>query len=71
MLLTTSLHDPRGGFWEPLKYCAKMRETAKVFKKDKHIMIKADLTSGHGGSSERYTFMKDEAFKYAFIIKYT
>ena len=34
-------------------------------------MMKIDLNSGHGGSSERYKYMQDEAFKYAFIIKYT
>jgi len=71
ILITTGINDTRVGFWEPVKYCAKMRKTVDSFKKNRDIMMKIDLNSGHGGSSERYKFMEDEAFKYAFIIKYT
>ena len=34
-------------------------------------MMKVDLCSGHSGTSERYKYMLEEAFKYAFLIKYT
>jgi len=71
ILITTGINDTRVGFWEPVKYCAKMRKIVSSFKKERNIMMKIDLNSGHGGSSERYKFMQDEAFKYTFIIKYT
>ncbi len=71
ILITSGINDTRVGFWEPVKYCAKMRKIVSSFKKNRDIMMKIDLNSGHGGSSERYKYMQDEAFKYAFIIKYT
>ena len=72
ILITTGINDTRVAFWEPVKYCAKMRKVVSSFKKDdRDIMMKIDLNAGHGGASGRYQYMKDEAFKYAFLIKYT
>ena len=71
ILITTSVNDTRGGFWEPVKYCAKLRKEVDIFKKNRCLMMKVDLCSGHSGTSERYKYMLEEAFKYAFLIKYT
>ena len=47
-----------------------MRDIANVFNNNKRkLLMKTDLISGHSGSSERYQSMKNEAFKYAFILK--
>ena len=71
ILITTSVNDTRVGFWEPVKYCAKLRKEVDIFKKNRCLMMKVDLCSGHSGTSERYKYMLEEAFKYAFLIKYT
>lgn len=71
ILITTGINDTRVAFWEPVKYCAKMRKVVSSFKDERDLMMKIDLNAGHGGASGRYQYMKDEAFKYAFLIKYT
>jgi oligopeptidase B len=71
ILITTGINDTRVAFWEPVKYCAKMRKVVSSFKDERDLMMKIDLNAGHGGASGRYQYMRDEAFKYAFLIKYT
>ena len=48
-----------------------MRKVVSSFKDERDLMMKIDLNAGHGGASGRYQYMRDEAFKYAFLIKYT
>lgn len=70
ILIITSLNDTRVNCIEPIKYCAKMRDIANVFNNNKRkLLMKTDLISGHSGTSERYQSMKNEAFKYSFILK--
>ena len=70
ILVITSLNDTRVNCIEPIKYCAKMRDVVNVFNSNKRtLLMKTDLISGHSGTSERYQSMKNEAFKYAFILK--
>jgi oligopeptidase B len=65
MLVTTGLNDPRVGYWEPTKWVAKLRAT----KTDSNLlMLKTNMGAGHGGSSGRYDALKDNAFRYAFIL---
>jgi oligopeptidase B len=65
ILVTAGLNDPRVGYWEPAKWVAKLRAT----KTDKHtLLLKTNMGAGHGGSSGRYDYLKEMAFRYAFVI---
>ncbi len=66
MLVTTSLNDPRVAYWEPAKWVAKLR----AMKTDKNLLLlKTNMGAGHGGSSGRYDALRDQAFRYAFVLK--
>ena len=65
MLITAGLNDPRVKYWEPAKWTAKLRE----LKTDDHLLLlKTNMSAGHGGASGRYEFLKEIAFEYAFVI---
>ena len=65
MLVTTSLNDSQVMYWEPAKWVAKLR----VMKTDANpLYLKTNLAGGHGGSSGRYDRLREQAFRYAFIL---
>jgi oligopeptidase B len=65
ILATGGLNDSQVGFHEPAKWVAKLR----ALKTDQNItLLKTNMDSGHGGSTGRFDYLKDEAFKYAFIL---
>ncbi len=65
ILATTSLNDPRVGYWEPAKWVARLR----AMKTDSNVLLlRTNMGAGHGGSSGRYDALKDNAFRYAFIL---
>jgi len=65
LLVTTSLNDSQVGYWEPAKWVAKLR----AFKTDTNpLLLKVNMAGGHGGSSGRYDSLREEAFRYAFIL---
>jgi len=65
ILITAGLNDSRVAYWEPMKYTAKLRE----LKTDNNmLLLKCRLDQGHGGHSARYTYLKEQAFKLAFVI---
>jgi len=65
MLVTTGLNDPRVGYWEPAKWVARLRAT----KTDRHLLLlKTNMGAGHGGSSGRYDSLREQAFRYAFVL---
>ena len=64
MLITAGLNDPRVQYWEPAKWCAKLR----AVKTDNNTLIlKTNMGAGHGGASGRYERIKEIAFEYAFV----
>ena len=66
MLITAGLNDPRVAYWEPAKWCAKLR----TMKTDSNpLFLKTDMSSGHFSASDRYKFIKETAFEYAFILE--
>ncbi|QCX53015.1 S9 family peptidase [Elizabethkingia sp. JS20170427COW] len=66
MLVTTGLHDSQVQYWEPAKWVAKLRD----FKTDDHILLlKTDMSAGHGGASGRFEALKDDVLEYAFLFK--
>jgi oligopeptidase B len=65
MLVTTGLNDTRVAYWEPAKWVAKLRAT----KTDHNpLILRTNMGAGHGGSSGRYDWLKELAFRYAFIL---
>ena len=65
MLLTTGLHDSQVQYWEPAKWAAKLRE---LKTDDNILLLKTDMTAGHGGKAGRLQALKDVAFEYAFFL---
>ncbi|MFL5470935.1 MAG: S9 family peptidase [Gemmatimonadales bacterium] len=65
MLVTAGLNDPRVNYWEPAKWVAKLR----AMKTDRNpLLFKINMGAGHGGRSGRYEALRDEAFRYAFVL---
>ncbi len=65
LLVTTGLHDSQVQYWEPAKWVARLRD---LNTSDSKILLKTDMTSGHGGSSGRYEKLKEKALEYTFIL---
>jgi oligopeptidase B len=60
------LTDPRVTYWEPAKWIAKLRANATG---DNLLMLKTNMSAGHGGASGRYESLKEVALDYAFALK--
>jgi oligopeptidase B len=66
ILVKTSWHDSRVGYWEPAKYVAKLR----AVKTDANpVLLRIELEAGHGGRSGRYDALREQAFDYAWLLK--
>lgn len=65
LLVTSSLNDSQVGFHEPAKWVAKLR----TLKTDSNpLVLRMNMAGGHGGSSGRYEAMREQAFRYAFML---
>lgn len=65
ILAMTSLNDTRVLFVEPAKWVAALRHT----KTDAHpVLLKTEMSAGHGGISGRYERWKDVAFQYSWLL---
>jgi oligopeptidase B len=68
LLVTSGITDSRVAFWEPAKWVAKLR----ALKTDSNpLLLKMNMGAGHGGSSGRYEKLREQAFRFAFIIDQT
>jgi oligopeptidase B len=65
MLVTAGLNDPRVAYWEPAKWTARLRATKT---NGNRLLLKTNMGAGHGGASGRYDFLREIAFKYAFVL---
>jgi len=65
MLITAGLNDSRVKYWEPAKWTAKLRE---LKTNNNILLLKTNMSAGHGGASGRYESLKELAFDYAFIF---
>ena len=65
LLVIGSINDSRVQYWEPAKWVARLRANKT---NDTVLLLKTDMGAGHGGASGRYDFLKEFAFKYAFIF---
>ena len=65
LLVTAGLNDPRVTYWEPAKWVAKLRE----LKTDSNeLLLKTNMSAGHGGKSGRFESLKETAEEFAFIL---
>ena len=65
ILVTGGLNDPRVAYWEPAKWTAKLR----ALKTDNNrLLLKTNMGAGHGGASGRFDYLRETAFKYAFML---
>jgi oligopeptidase B len=65
MLVTSSLMDSQVGFHEPTKWVAKLRGV----KTDANpLLLRMNMSGGHGGSSGRYDQLREQAFRFAFML---
>ena len=65
MLVTAGLNDPRVAYWEPAKWTARLR--AKKTD-DNRLLLRTNMGAGHRGASGRYDYLREIAFKYAFVL---
>lgn len=65
LLITTGLHDSQVQYWEPAKWCAKLRE----YKTDSNpLLLYTNMETGHGGASGRFESLRETAMEYAFLL---
>ncbi len=65
LLIIAGLNDSRVKYWEPAKWTAKLRE----IKTDNNLLLlKTNMSAGHGGASGRYEHLQEIAFEYAFVL---
>ena len=65
ILAETSLHDTRVLYVEPAKWVARLRTLAL---NPEDILLKTEMSAGHGGVSGRYNAWRDRAFSYAWVV---
>ena len=66
ILAIGGISDPRVTYWEPAKWVAKLRAT----KTDSNmLLLKTEMSAGHGGASGRFESLKEDAIQYAFVLK--
>ncbi|WP_051728007.1 S9 family peptidase [Nocardia brasiliensis] len=65
ILAITSINDTRVLYVEPAKWVAKLRATKTG---DAQLLLKTEMSAGHGGVSGRYEKWKEVAFEYAWVL---
>jgi oligopeptidase B len=65
MLVTAGLNDPRVAYWEPAKWTARLRANKT---NGNRLLLRTNMGAGHGGASGRFDFLREIAFKYAFML---
>ncbi|EME23202.1 serine peptidase [Rhodococcus triatomae BKS 15-14] len=65
ILAITSINDTRVLYVEPAKWVAKLRDTKTG---DSPLLLKTEMSAGHGGVSGRYEKWREVAFEYAWVL---
>ena len=65
LLITAGLTDPRVTYWEPAKWCARLRATGTG---DAALLLKTNMGAGHGGKSGRFESLRETAEEFAFFL---
>ncbi len=66
ILADTSLNDTRVLYVEPAKWVARLRTRVAD---PSSVLLKTEMSAGHGGVSGRYNAWKDRAFTYAWVLE--
>ena len=66
MLIVSGLNDPRVAYWEPTKWAQVLR--AAVANGD-DVLLKMDLAAGHFSAADRYRYLRELAFDYAWLLE--
>jgi len=67
ILATGAWNDRQVSYWEPAKWIAKLRDYQT--DKNKLMLLKTSMSTGHSGKSGRFHALEEVAFRYAFILK--
>jgi len=65
MFVTSGYHDMRVQYWEAAKWVAKLRHSKTD---DRPLLLRTQMSAGHGGASGRYQSMKELAEEYSFLL---
>jgi oligopeptidase B len=65
LLVQTSYHDSQVMYWEPAKYVAKLRALNRGRGR---MLLRVNMSAGHGGASGRYDALRERAFELAFAL---
>ncbi len=69
LLTTAGLHDPRVQYWEPAKYVARLRALQQEQPGlHNRVLLRTNMSVGHGGPTGRYEYLRETAFEYAFFL---
>jgi oligopeptidase B len=68
ILATTSVNDTRVLYVEPAKWVARLRATAPDGQGRPDVLLKTEMSAGHGGVSGRYRSWRDRAFIQAWML---
>lgn len=66
ILAITSINDTRVLYVEPAKWVAKLRATKTG---DAPLLLKTEMSAGHGGVSGRYEKWREVAFEFAWVLE--
>ena len=65
LLILAGLHDSQVQYWEPAKWAARLRHRTKGRNP---IILRTDMSAGHGGASGRFDRYRETALKFAFLL---
>ncbi len=65
ILILAGLHDSQVQYWEPAKWAARLRHEKTGTNP---VLLKTDLSAGHGGASGRFDRYRETALEYAFLL---
>ena len=65
LFVTAGYHDMRVQYWEAAKWVAKLRHHRT---NDRPLLLRTQMSAGHGGASGRYQSMKELAEEYSFLL---
>ncbi len=65
MLVTTGLWDSQVQYFEPAKWVARIR---RLKTGDNPLLLRVNMTAGHGGKSGRFERYRELAEEYAFLL---
>jgi oligopeptidase B len=70
ILATVGLNDSNVPYWEGTKWVQKLRENASggAGVGGRPILLHVNMDTGHGGNSDRYKRLDEEAWRYAFML---